>query len=126
MSQYMLVICFISIYFNFFEKFLGYHVPNSIVSIYHIRNSIVSTVHNVLCTSGSAIYFNCLKSLAGHDHPKVSTSEPDKFFVLLTQSFVKFEDKIRVINFEPIEIYLSLIILHYLNTNLLMRYMISG
>ena len=55
MSQYMLVICFFSIYFNFFEKFLGYNVTNSIVSIYHIRNSIVSTVHNVLCTSGSAM-----------------------------------------------------------------------
>ena len=55
MSQYMLVICFISIYFNFFEKFLGYNVTNSIVSIYHIKNSIVSTVHDVLCTSGSAM-----------------------------------------------------------------------
>ena len=67
----------------------------------------------------SAIYFNCLKTLAGHDHPKVSTSEPDKFFVLLTQSFVKFEDKIKVINFEPIEIYFSWMILHYLSTKYL-------
>ena len=33
----------------------GYDINNAIVSIYHIRNSIVSTVHNVLCTSGSAM-----------------------------------------------------------------------
>ena len=107
MSQYMQEIRLISIN----SIFSGYDITNSIVSIYHIRNSIVSIVHNVLYTSGSAIYFNCLKTLAGHDHPKVSTGEPDKFFVLLTQSFVKFEDKIRVINFEPIEMYFSWMIL---------------
>ena len=37
MSQYMLVICFIGIYLNFFEKFSGYDVTNTNVSFYHIQ-----------------------------------------------------------------------------------------
>ena len=118
-SLFHIQLCIISGYLFICLKF-------KCLSIWCLRYSIVSTVHNVLCTSGSPINFNCLKTLAGYDHPKVSTSEPDNFFLLLTQSFVKFEDKIRVKNLEGIEIYLSLIILHYLNTNLLMRYMISG
>ena len=51
MSQYMQEIRLISIN----SIFSGYNITNSIVSIYHIRNSIVSTVHDVLCTSGSAM-----------------------------------------------------------------------
>ena len=39
--------------------------------------------------------------------------------VFLTRSFVKNEDKVRVMKFEPIEVYLSLMIMHYMNTELL-------
>ena len=119
----MIVICLIFINLNFFENFFQDMMLQIQMSQFIILDIQLSKLYVMFCVQvvvqWEKIYFNCLKTLVGHNYPKVSTSEPGKFSVFLTQSFVKIEDKMKVIKFEPIEIYHLLIIFHYMNTKYL-------